>query len=138
MELAPNDEIFSKRAKVFWELSKHQKVGERETADLKVALRKLAKKMQNSIVKNYPEKIFSIKYSFVDIRESFLVSIDSQKYKVEKMIGQCSADVEIRLTSTLFYDIIANLRDISSAIKSQKLTYIGDSYLFSLFADSVK
>jgi multimeric flavodoxin WrbA len=138
MELAPNDEIFSKRAKVFWELSKHQKVGERETADLKVALRKLAKKMQNSIVKNYPEKIFSIKYSFLDIRESFLVSIDSQKYKVEKMIGQCSADVEIRLTSTLFYDIIANLRDISSAIKSQKLTYIGDSYLFSLFADSVK
>ena len=136
MELAPSDEIFSKRAKVFWELSKHQKVGERDVSDLKADLRKVAKKIQARLA-NSDEK-FSEKITFTDVRESFFVSIDSQKSLIEKWSEQCTANLELRINSMLFYDIIANLRDISSAITSNKLTYNGDEKAFSLFIDSLK
>ena len=134
MELAPSDEIFSKRAKLFWELSKNHKVGERESSVLKSDLRKLAKKMQRNLI----EEKASIKFTFTDMRESFFVLVESQKCVVEKWYEQAEAMLEIRLTSTLFSDILAGLRDVFSAIDSKKIICSENEKVLSLFVDSVR
>ena len=130
MELAPNDEIFSKRAKVFWELSKHNKVGERKSADIKVDLRNFTKKVQRQLV---GAENIALKFTFTDMGESFFVSINSQKCTIEKWAEQTAPTLELRLTSTLFSDILAGNRNVLSAINANKLIVSDKAQACNLF-----
>ena len=130
LELAPSDEIFSERAKLFWELSKHNKVGERKSADIKVDLRNFAKKVQRQLA---DAENIALKFTFTDMGESFFVSVNSQKCSVEKWAEQTTPTLELRLTSTLFSDILAGNRNVLSAINANKLIVSDKAQACNLF-----
>ncbi len=123
--LSPNDEIFTKKAKIFWELSKIERVGVLRAVEMKNDIRALISKLRNSNFLDDIQKV-SIKFFFIDSGESVFAEFSKKELFITDI--QCTDfDVEFRLNSTLFQDLLTRRIEINFALESGRAMLNGDS-----------